>query len=423
MIYPVPLFSFREWGTHVAAGQTCPECLDGHLVEYLVCPKCLSQVFMSYAAEFSACTCGTSLSRPKKTPASLQCDYAGCRAFFIAAFHRNAYSITPPARIGSLETENMPLYASVQHYLEARPNDDALHAADFVMDIDRATFESALADLLTLIAPLEQHGIAHQVYYSGSKGFHVVIPMQVVGAKPASDLNTVQYRKLAHFMTELTGIEVDHAIYSRARLFREPLTIHGKTGLYKVPLRAGQYEWAREIAANPMNAPTHFLSDNPVTNAQLNSWLEAAQQRAIPNISSGNYLHNYNARPGPAVGSPLASSGSTVPCVRSALDNGPPLPGTRNKLNKVMASFFLSQGDDETAMLDWARHTPGASDMPTYDRVREARATYHWAKRTKYDFDCRDMKALGLCDPKCHLLSLAQGQNDLFGQLPTKSSL
>lgn len=422
MIFPVPLFTFQEWGTNIDVGHTCPDCLSGTLREYVVCPYCLSQVFISPDAGQTQCRCTKTVHRREdKTPASMQCSNAECRAFYTQAYHRHAYAMTPPVRIGTLHTQNMPLYSSVQHYMEPRSKDGALHYADFVMDIDRDTFEEALSDLHRLIEPLENQHVPHQVYFSGSKGFHVIIPAQVLGARPAADLNHVQYRKLAALMTEMTGVVLDPAIYSRARLLRVPLTLHGKTGLYKVPLKSGEYHLAKELARLPQTEQQHYLDGPPVKHPVAALWFTEAQARDLEYASG-------KSAPTNVTNAPLAitnwqGSVAPVPCVREALENGPPAPGTRNKLNKVMASYFLSEGDDEEGMVDWARTTPGSSSMAASQRTHEARATYRWVKRTGHEFDCRDMKALGLCDPKCHLNQFLMDTTDLAAQLSSQRSV
>lgn len=411
MMYPVPLFRIREWGTHTDAGHTCPTCLTGRLWAYLVCPHCLSQNFLGAAAEEGLrCRCGKTVTPPEDQPAMLQCSEPSCRDFHTAAFVRHAYSVDVPERISGLETLNAPVFASVQHYLEPRPHEGSLHYGDFALDLDYPVFEDALQAVRVYDEFFTARGIPHQVYFSGSKGFHVVVPAQVLGAKPAPDLNHVQYRKLAEHLWDLTGVKTDPAIYSRARLFREPLSIHGKTGLFKIPLHAHELEHARELAVFS-HYPAHYLPDTPpalVPAAHL--LFQEAQTRVLEDAPTERTRDGWESRAvldGTREGV-IHQQVNATPCVQSALEDGPPAPGTRNKLNKVMAAYFIAQGEGEDAMMDWARHTPGASSMRTPERVQEARGTYRWAKRTGYDFDCRDMREIGLCDPRCPLLAFAQ---------------
>lgn len=67
-------------------------------------------------------------------------------------------------------------------------------------------------------------------YFSGAKGFHVMIPAQLFGAQPSHDIEK-RFRNVA--LTLSRGIKIDASIYNKTRLFRLPNTINGKTGRYK----------------------------------------------------------------------------------------------------------------------------------------------------------------------------------------------
>ena len=75
-----------------------------------------------------------------------------------------------------------------------------------------------------------------EIYFSGSKGFHVVIPEKVLDIKPSVDLNKIN-KAIAMFLKTEIGIEyIDTGIYDRRRVLRLPGSVNFKTGLYKIPL-------------------------------------------------------------------------------------------------------------------------------------------------------------------------------------------
>lgn len=111
-----------------------------------------------------------------------------------------------------------------------------------------------------------------RIYFSGSKGFHIVIPEKLVGLKPAKNLN-ISFSYFAKGMAFIrTGKKIqvalkdllDFRIYDRRRLFRIPNSINSKLGLYKVPVTIDQIysfsleqmlEWAskpREVSYPPI---------------------------------------------------------------------------------------------------------------------------------------------------------------------------
>lgn len=104
------------------------------------------------------------------------------------------------------------------------------------IDIDSSDLEEAQNLLTTLCSNLEDYDIdlnTCRFYFSGAKGFHVMIPSEYFQPKPCNDIHK-RFRKIA--LTLAKGINIDTAIYDKTRLFRLPNTINSKTGLYKIEL-------------------------------------------------------------------------------------------------------------------------------------------------------------------------------------------
>ncbi len=79
------------------------------------------------------------------------------------------------------------------------------------------------------------------VYYSGKKGFHVMLPVTAFGnVKPSTDLPKV-FREVRRSVVAQANVKyphtIDFSISDRLRLLRLPNTRHSKSGVYKVPLR------------------------------------------------------------------------------------------------------------------------------------------------------------------------------------------
>lgn len=85
---------------------------------------------------------------------------------------------------------------------------------------------------------------AIDVYFSGSKGFHVLVDTRVFGRMaPSKSLPSVfsaMRWHLAQKLPESPRTAIDLAIKDRVRLLRLPNTIHERSGLYKVPLYADE---------------------------------------------------------------------------------------------------------------------------------------------------------------------------------------
>lgn len=104
------------------------------------------------------------------------------------------------------------------------------------IDIDSEDLEQAQMYLRHLVMNMDDLGIdsnSCRFYFSGAKGFHVMIPSDYFQAEPSDDINK-RFRKVA--IEIASGINIDSSIYDKTRIFRLPNTINAKTGLYKIEL-------------------------------------------------------------------------------------------------------------------------------------------------------------------------------------------
>lgn len=104
------------------------------------------------------------------------------------------------------------------------------------IDIDSDDLQQAQDSLVILCQNLQDYDVdlnCCRFYFSGQKGFHVMIPSGIFGAKPQHDIHK-RFRKVAVELSK--GINIDTAIYDKTRIFRLANTIHGKTGLHKIEL-------------------------------------------------------------------------------------------------------------------------------------------------------------------------------------------
>lgn len=105
---------------------------------------------------------------------------------------------------------------------------------------NEGSFEKIMVDLSYTVANLRQHyGIPEKmmkIYFSGYKGFHVVIEAEILGITAMKDLNN-KYKSIAISLNKKTRHKsIDTGIYDDKRLFRFDCSINSKSWLYKVPI-------------------------------------------------------------------------------------------------------------------------------------------------------------------------------------------
>ncbi|GGJ48848.1 primase C-terminal domain-containing protein [Virgibacillus salexigens] len=104
------------------------------------------------------------------------------------------------------------------------------------IDIDSDDLQEAQDLLTTLCRNLQDYEIdinCCRFYFSGAKGFHVMIPSAIFQAKPQQDIHK-RFRKVALELSK--GINIDTSIYDKTRIFRLANTINSKTNLHKIEL-------------------------------------------------------------------------------------------------------------------------------------------------------------------------------------------
>ncbi|MEN9666442.1 MAG: hypothetical protein RLZZ326_2805 [Planctomycetota bacterium] len=104
-------------------------------------------------------------------------------------------------------------------------------------DIDREDLAEAHCDARNLVATLEETfdvpPTAIEVFFSGRRGFHVVVPTSLWRPQP-SDRFHAACRAFAEAVATEAKIKIDSSVYNRVHLVRATNSRHPKTGLNKV---------------------------------------------------------------------------------------------------------------------------------------------------------------------------------------------
>jgi len=274
--------------------------------------------------------------------------------------------------------------------------DDALpaHGLDDALELARTTYR-------LLVERWEVPPAAVHPYFSGAKGFHILIDTRAFGAvRPAADLHRVFSRLRLEVLRALPdGARplFDLAIGDKVRLLRLPNTRHARSRLYKIALTPAQLLAStvadvRRLARTPQPLPRVTAAGLvPVETVEPAPHLVAAFARARRAVRRERGPHPY--RLGPA---PPAPEGALC-AARLAMWREQVPPGTRNNVAIRLASAFRLAGYARERALElllaWNQRQPIA--LPEHEVRGVVQSAY--ARPYAYAYGCHDEVVRSFC--------------------------
>lgn len=98
------------------------------------------------------------------------------------------------------------------------------------------SIDGAIPNVLKLIHYFDKKHTPYTLYFSGGRGFHVVVPYSSFGQKIAENNHLVNEHIARLIEYQIGSIHIDYAIYSSRRQFRMVNTYHQSSGLRKIML-------------------------------------------------------------------------------------------------------------------------------------------------------------------------------------------
>lgn len=297
-------------------------------------------------------------------------------------------------------------FCTIQRYANAVQEKDEPQIVPLFFDLDdKENFSKAHEDAKTIVEYFQEilniNEEEMQVYFSGSKGFHVIINERVFGLRPCYDLTYV-HKVVALWMKSAFNLtSIDEVAYSIRRQLRVPNTTHQSSGLRKIQLTPYELNTMteaeiRKLATEPRD--TIYVEDDP---ADLTTKPEAEQWYA-------QFLEQYKEQErirklAPRVPIKIIKD-KTPQCIKDLSDNHIRKTNTRNRATIVLATYCKDTGISET---DAAEHIKSwiAGIPPAYsthaDDERFLKASVDGVVRSvynadsRYHFVCSYIKSLG----------------------------
>jgi hypothetical protein len=307
--------------------------------------------------------------------------------------------------------DDVLLYLS-EHRVDGRPSiagfDGKVWAPFVPIDIDAqppATLDDALMlarqAYRLLVERWEMAPAAVHPYFSGAKGFHLLLDVRAFGKVSAGgDLHRLFSRVRLALLRGLPPAArhlFDLAIGDKTRLLRLPNTRHAGSGLYKIALAADELLSASmgeivELARAPRRlarvtaaglVPTEVVSAAPAACAVL------AQCRRALQRSRG--AHPYQ------LGTPPADPVDALCAARLALWQRSIAPGNRNNVAIRLASAFRLAGYARIRTLELLREWNQRRAIGLPEREIHGVVTSAYAPPFPYSYGCHDEVIRSVC--------------------------
>lgn len=261
----------------------------------------------------------------------------------------------------------------------------------FPIDIDSNDLDESLEklrDLLELLNVNEVPTMYLKFYFSGSKGFHVLIPNTMIGSSPSESISRYM-KKFGELL--LDELLFDTTIYNHVRLLRCPNTRHQKSGLYKIPITTQEIytktiEWFKEKAKEPRFDVEYTCYSGELIPFLHSLWLEAVNSSTtVYNVSKFKESEQYR-----------------YPCHRAIFENGAS-EGSRNE-TALRAAWILKKYSGLTEELTLsALDAWNKKNKPPLDEL-ELKTVVAQAFAGNYNYGCSDSIIKRYCDDSCPIL-------------------
>lgn len=213
---------------------------------------------------------------------------------------------------------------------------------------------------------------ALRFYFSGSKGFHIEAPVTLFGGlPPLTDLRAIKTLALEIGADAPT---LDPTLYEKLRLYRQPNTRHGKTGLYKIPLTRKEFSslslnQIRELAIAPREIDT-TPDDEWEARPELIALRDTALRAADTASTNGRATSNGSASNGTYRTLTPVQAKRVVAIVAPYWSEG-----QRHELALLLAGYLAKAYISERTTLAIIEQLSNA-DEETGDRAKAVHSTY-----------------------------------------------
>ena len=294
------------------------------------------------------------------------------------------------------------IYSTIYKY-DSTDQNTANFIAPLYLDLDIDDIENNFIkikqDLLLVIRRLKTLFYLEdkdmEIYFSGSKGFHILISHKIFGFEPSRDINK-HYKKIAtELKTYTINKSVDTKIYDSKRLFRVPNTINHKTGLYKVSI---SYDKIKTMTT--FDELKKYASKTKPNIPKIYKYNEKAR------LAFDELIEKIEAEEKAKVNAKLAKEfiqrKELLPCVQYILNHGC-AKGCRNNTTVALANSLFQIGktyDEVLEIITFWNATKNEDPLDENEIRNTVKSAMNNASQNRF-YGCTVFKDLDVCVKGC----------------------
>lgn len=300
---------------------------------------------------------------------------------------------------------NHNVFTTIQLFKGDKQADGELQFVPLYFDLDyKDDVNIALVEARKLVAYFTTMGIGQEhvrVWFSGSKGFHIVVTPELFGIKPHAELTYIIKNACTYVSSQLKLVSFDTRVYSIRRMWRMAGSVHQKTGLYCTELSHQELDETLDTIKELAKVRRDDLYEpEEYERVDENNTCAAWFVPFVQDYETQKELQNL--RPKVPI---VAFAGENPVCITDLLTNSIRKSGTRNQGEMALVSYYKDTGTDasvaQAMVTAWAETIPKGLTSKTDKRSLEAdvkgvvKTVYDGDHGDKYHFACAFIRSLG----------------------------
>lgn len=297
---------------------------------------------------------------------------------------------------------NTAVHTSTWAYSDINDIDNSRLYGNFYMDFDnKDDFELVRQDVTKVIAlfkvtfSLKEDDI--KIYFSGSKGVHLIISAITLGIEPSKDLHMV-FKYIAKYINSfLPNKTIDLQVYNRRSMLRMPNSKHEVSNLYKIQLTHTELNTLTHQGIKELAIENRTIDDiSPSINQMAKNRFEELKSKSEEQLKRSQ-IKKFDKK---LDVDPL--------CIQTILSSSAP-QGTRNHVVALLSSHFKARGYDSEEALKRLLIWNDEHCSPKMKRV-EIKTTLSSIYSGNKNYGCSSLSLHGECNKeKCKLYNKKGG--------------